>query len=363
MKHTYALIGILSALLVSCGEMPFYRSGATLGRLTFVTSDGTARSASRNTIDGSPSVRMVTDPSMDYVSGFYSTYGTLVGTYTPTAVVLPIELGEILLLDEGNPFGNIFIRSPDIAALDDPKQFLADFGTPVTSNFISLPQGSYDKLELRFMAGHGVHVGRGNPYRPDHTTWTENQITVEIPGYGGALSDIASRLPVEIDERIFEEDFTFSFSGDFSAEGYLDQLKREVFIPEPGRYFERKGQVGDLYTFTLQYLYPRQDPASQKYQPDSDAHYVEWHVFTSQVPKARTAEDREFDYNTDTLLMPMDPITLSLVRKKATIVVSLDTKDLIEVYDNGTPVDKSDDIVVLADKYWERFSVSLTYGD
>ena len=170
-------------------------------------------------------------------------------------------------------------------------------------------------------------------------------------------------MPVEIYGHISEEDFSFSFSGDFDEEGYLEELKREVLTPEPGRYFERNAGDGDTYNFTFQYLFPRQVPASQKYQQADDALHLQWHVFTSRISKARTAADREFDtYNTDTLLMPLEPIKLSPVRGKATVVVSLDTKDLIEVYDNGT-VNKDDDIVVLADKYWERFSVSLVYED
>jgi hypothetical protein len=364
MRRIFVHSMVLSILLASCGEMPFYRSGATLGRLSFVTNEGSSRTIGKNTIDAAASARMVTDSSMDYVSDFYSGYGTLVGTYTPTSVVLPIQLGEILLNDEDNPFGNIFVRIPEVTALDDPAQFLADFGAPIVAKYMSLPQGTYDRLELRFMPGHGVHVGRGDPNRPEYTTWTENRITVDLPGYGGIFPDIPSRMPVEIGGYLSEEDFSFSFSGDFSEEGFLEELKREVLTPEPARYFERNAGDGDTYNFTLQYLFPRQDPGSQKYQQTSDAFHVQWHVFTSRVSKARTAADREYDtYNTDTLLMPLEPIKLSPVRGKATIVVSLDTKDLIEVYDNSTPGDYSDDIVVLADKYWERFSVSLVYEE
>lgn len=48
-------------------------------------------------------------------------------------------------------------------------------------------------------------------------------------------------------------------------------------------------------------------------------------------------------------------------KKKITIVVNLDTTDLIEVYDNLLIGNKSDDIVVLADKYWDHFSIDVIY--
>jgi hypothetical protein len=41
------------------------------------------------------------------------------------------------------------------------------------------------------------------------------------------------------------------------------------------------------------------------------------------------------------------------------ITVYLDIEGMIEVYDSGTPVDKSDDVVVFASNFWERFSLDF----
>lgn len=351
-----ALLGI-TILLASCGEMPFYRSGAALGRLTFATGSAGSRSpAGRGSLEV-VSPRMLTDPSMSFVDAFYTGYGTLVGTFTPENVVLPISLGEILLFDEGNPFGNIFIRIPPKDALDDPAQFIADFASPVAAEFVALPRGQYDRLELRLNPGHSLHVGRGYSHQPDYTTWTECSVQVELPGYGLDLIDIPSRLP---DAMVGNHDFYYDFSSGWE-EGEFDYsaLQEQIFNPEAGRYFERKRITGDDFIFTMQYLYPRRIPSVLDYRDVDDAYFAQWHVFTSEVNAARYARSGEGDYSRGTLLIPLSPIEIGALEKETTIVLHFDVENLIEVYDNNTPGDKTDDIVVLAKNYWERFSISL----
>ena len=43
--------------------------------------------------------------------------------------------------------------------------------------------------------------------------------------------------------------------------------------------------------------------------------------------------------------------------KRVRFHVIWDLKDIIEIYDNKTPEDLSDDVIVLAKDFWERFSI------
>ena len=47
------------------------------------------------------------------------------------------------------------------------------------------------------------------------------------------------------------------------------------------------------------------------------------------------------------------------IEADTTIVFEFDIENCIEVYDNNTPSDKSDDIVVMADNYWNRFTLRV----
>jgi hypothetical protein len=56
---------------------------------------------------------------------------------------------------------------------------------------------------------------------------------------------------------------------------------------------------------------------------------------------------------------PMEKIIISDNATLATFVFGMDMDGIIEVYDNNTPLNKTDDVVVLANGWWNRMSVSV----
>ena len=366
MRQGHVAICVLAMLSASCGEIPLMRTGTGLGGLAFTASSG---SAAR----GTDASRMITDTSMEYVSGFYEGYGNLVGKFTPSSIILPISLGEILMLEDGNPLANIFIRSPVRGRKNEPAQFEADFVAPIDVSYVPVPRGRYDRLELRFNPGHTLNIGRDGSLEDTYTTWSRNSVVVDLPGYGGQLTDVSSITPQDAtpadSEFVSNGDFFYDLSASLPDEteeqfhkAYND-LKRETFVPEANTYYERKHESGDTYAFTLQCLYPRKEPATRAYVNNSEAFHVQSHVFTDKVVAARMANEEERAGSGASILLPFVPIDIENSSKKATVTVAFNATDLIEVYDNGTPDIKADDIVVLANKYWERFSVSISYMD
>lgn len=352
MKRLIVLTAVASLLLAACGEVPFYRSAAPMGSITWSTG-GTAanRGPSARSV---PVSRMSTDSSMDVYSDYYAGYGDLVGTYTPSALVIPIELGEILLADYAGAIGKeVFIQAPRGDELDDPEQFSADFVEPVDANGVAMPTGTYTLLELRFTDGHAVL------YREDdgdvvYHHYVRNTVEVELPGYGGELSDVEST------------GLNFAASNwspeDAGGQEAYDEKREQLTAIPPNTYYERHNTTGDTYEFTLNALMPRENPHPVEDWSKPGELPAEWYVFTSAVDAAQFGPSPNPTVSGgDMLLLPMDPIVADGLSQEARIVVSLDVEDIVEVYNNGTPVDPTDDIVVLADRYWERFTVSVVF--
>jgi hypothetical protein len=354
-KTLFLILAVL--VLASCGEVPFYRTAAPTGAITW-SIDAAERAAARGLdVRSASPARMVTDPSMDVYSDYYANYGSLVGTYTPTVMRIPIGLGEIILADyngrlDGLLDREVFIKAPSASEVDDPEQFMADFVDPIEASGVSLPAATYTLLELHFEDGHSVF------YRQDGETeiyhhFVKNTVRVELPGYGGQLTD--------------EESTSLNFGT--SNWGPEDEENRDAYDAKVDEltafpadtYFERKNTSGDVFEFTLRRLMPIEDPDPAEFET-TERLPSGWYVFTSEVSAAQFGPTpNPYSTGSDQLLLPMEAITVSGLNVSATIVVSLDVEDIIEVYDNSTPGDKTDDVVVLADKYWERFSVSVIF--
>ena len=57
------------------------------------------------------------------------------------------------------------------------------------------------------------------------------------------------------------------------------------------------------------------------------------------------------------IIMPFDGITVPLSATAVRFTLSWDLDGIVEVYDNYTPEDTSDDIIVFARNFWERLSL------
>jgi len=183
------------------------------------------------------------------------------------------------------------------------------------------------------------------------------ELIVDLPGYDGNLNPIPSELPNE--EFGHTGDFIFGYSG--LERGSLSDI--EILDingwPEENTYFERTND-GDTFQFTFQELLPR-DMNGFNWADEEGIFRPGWTVFTSLVDQVQFSDGTGISSGNNDLLIPIDPIDIDWSRRKITLIVSLDTEGLIELYDHGTPGDKTDDIVVIADKYWERFAFDIIY--
>ena len=57
------------------------------------------------------------------------------------------------------------------------------------------------------------------------------------------------------------------------------------------------------------------------------------------------------------VIVPWEGFAVS--RNEVQVEVYLDLNGIVEIYDNNTPGDLSDDHVVLSNRYWERFSINV----
>ena len=60
------------------------------------------------------------------------------------------------------------------------------------------------------------------------------------------------------------------------------------------------------------------------------------------------------------IVLPFEGVVVPIDAKAVRFTLSWDLDGIIEVYDNYTPGDKSDDIVIFARNFWERLSLLPT---
>jgi hypothetical protein len=136
--------------------------------------------------------------------------------------------------------------------------------------------------------------------------------------------------------------------------------------------YERKYLGGNQFMLTYGEL--QADLSSFYSTPPGFEMFAEYIIVTANVggvalvvPDGFTHSTSDYtlneSYGSDTdrpfVLVPWDGVYVDPTKNKATLTVTLDIDGIVEVYDNGTPADKSDDRVVLANRFWERFGVSV----
>ena len=368
MKNVISLILVIAGtlLITGCGQVPLYRTSASMGKITWhvdvygnrmVTGDSRA-------VYSNP---LPTDPSMDKYSDYYATYGEFKKAYTPTSVRLPLALGEIIMVDSSKGFlGEVYIKYMTNQDKLDPKQFVMDFANPIIAKYTVVPNGSYDSFEVSFRAKHTVNFSPGydeviNLFdTPAYHHIVACEITVDLGDeYAGVFGDIPS---IALNVNNYPQDFIFEANMGDPVMPWEEYYITYV-TPAEDTFFERRNESGGSYIFTLHELFPR-NIEGYNWADEIGILYTRSHVFSSLISSVQIGSIPSLKNYGATggtgLLIPINPVEITEKNNKITIVISLDTTNLIEVYEGPTTAN-SDDIIVIADKYWEHFAFDVIY--
>ena len=318
--------------------MPWFRTGLTDARLLWRTADN---SKSSEILGQLSSKAGPAHPYVQALLDYYDTIGTLVGNYTPTIVKVP-HPNDIVLRNEEWTRETV-IKPPYNNAAENKSIFYADFTEPIEASGMPFVPGWYDVVELRFSPANTIAFGPGQsglfgwPLFHHHLP---SIVQVELPGYGGQLTDIESMKEEVGWEFAFSDDMTMTW----------DEYYAIYHDPQPGEFFERKRLHDDTFQFAFGYLQPTVDLGAYGMSG------TKWFRF---APVSQVQPSEPDDHGLSILDLPFDGVKIPPMTKRVKFIVSLDIEQIISIYDNNTPADKTDDIVVLAREYWERFNLQV----
>ncbi len=304
-----------------------------------------------------------------YFDTFYNNIGSLVGTYTPSKFKLPVMGIQMYDYKNYNPNHAIhFSTTRDMSKIKegDDSWIHIDFTNPVANKWGTIPSGEYNALLLVFSGQYwrsSVQLCNGPCKQVAYTATPEIEVT--IPGYGGVFSNY-----VESREYDITGNLCYGSNGLYAC-GFL--------YPEGPITIERiarKNISGDLYSFSWDFLNPSGQGDSDismdrtKYLTESPigVFYISgYNAENSIVVSQLSISDLSLYVDSSLskrmscrglVKIPFNGFTVQ-GSESVTVEVVFDINNIISVYDNSTPADKTDDIVCLSRDWWKRISINV----
>jgi len=133
-------------------------------------------------------------------------------------------------------------------------------------------------------------------------------------------------------------------------------------------YYSKKiiDSPNSIYQFTLEQLYPIDESGNRIIQEIftfTGNTYIVYYPGLNGVPACYDIKDYKKTKGTSIVgnniytIIPWEGLTVFPSTTSIIFELYFDLNNIIELYDNNTPDDKSDDILVLADQYWNRFKL------
>lgn len=280
------------------------------------------------------------DTSMEPLTQFYADIGEMVGSYTPTEFrMFIVEIGLYNPTPDGD---GVELDAP--LASDSPTNFEKHYADFVQEVVIRggepAPAGTYSRMWFMFSA-YRRQMG-SNTF--DGVLPIDPEIEVKIPGYGHVDTDGDGSLdgPAWSEDPYFGDD-TFRFA--------------------PWRL------QPDAYNWTYE-----EDGTDKTIDPiEHFAYFADATSYRGIFPGIGGVPESWDTAEPDTLgtphltakgfgsaiIVPSEPVLVSAYATELLVRVKWDLGGIIEVYDNGTAGDKSDDIVVFANRFWERLDLTV----
>ena len=291
------------------------------------------------------------DSSMEPLTQFYDSIGDKVGSYTPTK--FRMFIGEIGLYNPAPDGDGVELDAP--LAGDSPtnsEKHYADFVEEVIiRSGEPVPPGTYNRIWFLFSAYRGEMTS--NTF--DGALPIAPEIEVEIPGYGSVIDTDGDGDP---DSPVWP----------YMASRVLGEPSREYLGEDTFRFVPRR-----LLPATYDWKY---DDGGTDKRIDPIEHFTYFADTTSYrgiFPGIGGVPDSWSTADPDTLgtphlvatgfgsaiIVPSEAVVVPADATEVLVRMKWDLDGIIEVYDDGTPDDKSDDLVVFADKFWERLDLTV----
>jgi hypothetical protein len=162
----------------------------------------------------------------------------------------------------------------------------------------------------------------------------DSDIVVSLPGYG---AELAGRIGNNVESR--EGDIITFNMGGLQPTGYPAIVSD--YLPDQ--------HIGLIEMFVY-----RTGTTYRAILPGVDGHPEIW---STEDPDAANLHGNGSNGNSSAIFIPFDGIYIPENAKRVRFHVVWDLENIIEIYDNSTPGNLSDDVIVLANNFWERLSI------
>lgn len=376
-------LGISFFLLLGCSEVVVTTSGFTENTTTFMKANVQWDNGQAGPIQGN----MVAQPrnlASSQIFPMFDQYYAMIGspinfgqagtTTGLTPSVFKLALSWVTLMNSQTTY-HVWIE-PDTKPTDIDATFYADFTTGLSATTpVSIIKQAYTTLAVNFITRYSHRYYTSS--KGDYDLFLHPKIVVKIPGYtqtdwpdvllesqGGSVLDenkvlVYERRCLDETEGIFEFSFDFlqprimvGSDGAVSLAPLrtLDGLPSyDSFLENPDGSYKYVRPL-DQFVFNTAFTdYAGSFPGYPGEKTYSSV--MPWLSSTKAIIGASFGS---------LLAIPLSaPFSVAESTTEMTVIFTLDTKGIVQVYDNGTPNLKSDDIAVLAKDFWNRMALTI----
>ncbi len=331
------MIVSMGIVLVLCG---CNMSGTVAARIAFEDRDTTIPRAFSEKADLPPP-----DETLDPLREFYGSLGNKVDSYTPSEFKLFIQ--EIVLYNDTTA---IQLDEPfTMESAMDPSPHYADFVNPIVLEpSTGVPPGTYTGMFFFFFtSGGNVVSSDGNT----EVHWEmKPSIIVDLPSeYEGVWED----HPNDSFPNLY--DIEGLGGGQYVFAPWVLQPHFWITEADAGKSQSVDFRGDDETIQRIEKFAYLKDSEYRAILPGISGHPEIWDTGDDNTLALSSSEYGSVG-NSSALIMPFDGVTITEDAEAVTFRVQWDLDGIVEVYNNST-AEKSDDIIILAENFWERFSL------
>ncbi len=231
---------------------------------------------------------------------------------------------------------------------DEGWNNVVDFSAGAVKESLLVPEGTYNQLELFFNLAPNPALDKSSQY------YGESRVVFKLPGYTD------SNMPKTIQQYYVEKN-----NIDVNSLHPENTLGNEFNFIVPLTYLG-----GSVFSVPASCLFPAIVPAAENdfssfltidrpFLPDvivfNDLIDADGIILSSDPDYIKTEYPLFSSYtNYAIVISSMEPV---YIESAGNLEINMDINNLIQVYDNNTPLDTSDDIVVYSQDFWKRISV------
>lgn len=273
------------------------------------------------------------------VTSYYTAYGKLIKTITPLKFKIPLQAVE--LANSKTVVNPIPFHQFDGKSQKWIMQY-GDFTGNITSEPVALPLDDYTDFFLFFFEDVG---NMGMSSTPGITAPYTNEIEIQLP------------------EEYKDANLIKDKKADFLIDGE-PVYRTRIINEEEGIY---QVPLVELMPWKLE---------ENGYEKNRKNLNVFWFngddYITYDIPKGQVSHELSDYKNTPGMgingnsvytRLPWDGIRINPKALDIEFEIFWDLEDIVELYDNNTESDLTDDILVLADKFWERIHINVRQYD